>query len=215
MGGIASQITSLTIVYSTIYSDADQRNHQISAPLAFVRGIHRGPVNSQHKWPVTQKMFPFDDVIMCRERWSTSRANIWRYSVTWYGVHHEKLTFQNNVCNIIINRTGSWKPKRWYKTNIHTVCLALLDFYPIPSWQWDDAMIVPVKYAESCAFFRVCTVTEMDLDIYDINGASYKSWWKVISCKEYDRFPIANFPYCYTAGSRLTNEYQLKHLPTQ
>ena len=29
-----------------------------------MRGIHRGPVNSPHKWPVTRKMFPFDDVIM-------------------------------------------------------------------------------------------------------------------------------------------------------
>ena len=66
MGAIASQITSLTIVYSTVYSDADQRKHQSSASLAFVRGIHRGPVNSPHKWPVTRKMFPFDDVIMSR-----------------------------------------------------------------------------------------------------------------------------------------------------
>ena len=64
MGTMASQITSLTIVYSTVYSDADQRKHQSSASLAFVRGIHRGPVNSPHKWPVTRKMFPFDDVIM-------------------------------------------------------------------------------------------------------------------------------------------------------
>ena len=60
MGAIASQITSLTIIYSTDYSDADQRKHQSSASMAFVRGIHRGPVNSPHKWPVTQKMFPFD-----------------------------------------------------------------------------------------------------------------------------------------------------------
>ena len=37
---------------------------QSSDSLAFVRGIHRGPVNSPHKWPVTRKMFPFDDVIM-------------------------------------------------------------------------------------------------------------------------------------------------------
>ena len=64
MGEIASQITSLTIVYSTVYSDADQRKHQSSASLAFVWGIHRGPVNSPHKWPVTRKMFPFDDVII-------------------------------------------------------------------------------------------------------------------------------------------------------
>ena len=64
MGAMASQITSLTFVYSTVYSDADQRKHQSSASLAFVRGIHRGPVNSPHKWPVTRKMFPFDDVIV-------------------------------------------------------------------------------------------------------------------------------------------------------
>ena len=64
MGMMASQITSLMIVYSTIYSDADQRKHQSSEPLAFVWGIHQGLVNSPHKWPVTWKMFPFDDIIM-------------------------------------------------------------------------------------------------------------------------------------------------------
>ena len=63
MDTIASQITNLTIVYSTVHSDADQRKYQSSASLAFVRGIHRRPVNSPHKWPVTRKMFPFDDVI--------------------------------------------------------------------------------------------------------------------------------------------------------
>ena len=52
MGAMAFQITSLTIVYSAVYSGADQRKHQSSASLAFVRGIHRGPVMS------------FDDVIM-------------------------------------------------------------------------------------------------------------------------------------------------------
>ena len=75
MGAIASQITSLTIVYSTVYSDADQSKHQSSASLAFVRGIHRGPVNSPHKWPVTRKMFPFDDVIMATVIHHTSYKN--------------------------------------------------------------------------------------------------------------------------------------------
>ena len=63
MGAIAFQITSLTIVYSTVYSGADQSKHQSCASLAFVWGIHRRPVNPPHKWPVTRKMFPFDDVI--------------------------------------------------------------------------------------------------------------------------------------------------------
>ena len=64
LGTMASQITNLTTVYSTVYSGTDQRKHQSSVSLAFVRGIHRGPVNSSHKWPVTRKMVPFDDVTM-------------------------------------------------------------------------------------------------------------------------------------------------------
>ena len=64
MGTIASQITSLMIAYSTVYSGADQRKHQSSTSLAFMWGIHRWPVNSPHKWPVTRIFFPFDDVIM-------------------------------------------------------------------------------------------------------------------------------------------------------
>ena len=64
MSAIASQITSLSIVYSTVFSVLDQRKHQSSASLAFVWGIHRSPVNSPHKGPVTRKMFSFEDIIM-------------------------------------------------------------------------------------------------------------------------------------------------------
>ena len=64
MSVMASQITSFSIVYSTIYSGADRRKHQRSPSLAYVRGIHRWPVNSPHKGPVMRKIFPFDDVIM-------------------------------------------------------------------------------------------------------------------------------------------------------
>ena len=53
-------------VKSIVYSGADQRKYQSSASLAFVRGIHRWPVNSPHKGPVTRNMFPFDDVIMTK-----------------------------------------------------------------------------------------------------------------------------------------------------
>ena len=59
-----SQINSLTIVCTTVYSGTDQRKQQSCESLAFVRGIHRWPVNSLHKWPVTRKIFPFDDIIM-------------------------------------------------------------------------------------------------------------------------------------------------------
>ena len=59
MSAVASQITGVSIVYSTFCSDADQRKHQSSASLAFFRGI----LNSLHRGPVMRKMFPFDDVV--------------------------------------------------------------------------------------------------------------------------------------------------------
>ena len=90
IGTMASQITSLAIVYMylTVYLDADQGKPQSSAPLAFVRGIHRWPVNSPHKGPVTRKMFPFDDVIMkkcfaARSRWG-KRGSDARQHEEWY-----------------------------------------------------------------------------------------------------------------------------------
>ena len=64
MSAMASQITSLLIVYSTVYSSADQRKDQSSASLAFVLRIHQWPVNSRHKGPVTRKQFLFDYIIM-------------------------------------------------------------------------------------------------------------------------------------------------------
>ena len=60
MTPMTSQITDLTVVYSIVYSGADQRKHQSSASP----GNSPGPVNSPHKGPVTRKMIPFDDVIM-------------------------------------------------------------------------------------------------------------------------------------------------------
>ena len=111
MGSIASQITSLTIVYSAVYSGADQRKHQSSASQAIVRGIHRGPVNSPHKWPVTCKMFPFDDVIMIWDgtitsptyRGSILRRRLCRYQHLTAGYRHKHVFMWISVwkkCNI-------------------------------------------------------------------------------------------------------------------
>ena len=66
MNAMVSQITGVSIVYPTVCFGADQRKHQRSTSLAFVRGIHRRPVNSPHKGPVTRRIFLFDDVIMLR-----------------------------------------------------------------------------------------------------------------------------------------------------
>ena len=110
MGEIASQITSLTIVYSTVYSDADQRKHQSSSSLAFVREIHRGPVNSPHKWPVTRKMFPFDDVIMSF------------YFLKW--IRHDGIASLKPSDAI-------WRPTLW-PILVQTMSFRLLSTQPLP-----------------------------------------------------------------------------------
>ena len=66
MSAMASQITGVSIACSTVCSGADQTKHQSSTSLAFVGEIHRWPVNSLHKGPVTRIMFPFDDVLMLK-----------------------------------------------------------------------------------------------------------------------------------------------------
>ena len=133
MGTISSQITSPTIVYSTDYSDADQRKHESSASLAFVRGIHRGPVNSPHKGPVTRKMFPFDNVIMISSlQAGTSLAHCRRCHHVWDKCHwqhyrHRLVKFQVASGSSLVN-TGSGNgllhdgSKQWHEP-ILTHCL--------------------------------------------------------------------------------------------
>ena len=107
---LASQITSLTVVYSIVYSGVNQRKHQSSASLAFVREIHRGPVNFPHKWPVTRKMFPFDDVIMrVHISWGCTLHMCSTYCIShalWYGMRCMSfyipmvcLCFDSFLCN--------------------------------------------------------------------------------------------------------------------
>ena len=125
MGTKASQITSLMIDYSTVYSGTDQRKHQSSASLAFVWGIHLWPVNSPHKWPVTRKMFPFDNVIM--EIWDLFQPIGYIASALFIGA--EPLETSNTLvlgdlsninCAEWASYWGNWK--KWL-THQQIVCL--------------------------------------------------------------------------------------------
>ena len=119
MGAIASQIISLMVVYSTVYSDADKRKHHSSASLAFVRGIHHGPVNSTHKWPVTRKVFPFDDVIIngrLSNRGLTSliKEATGRYSfrcsfsTSWLWTVHKGYAYHMETVRVWFERWKTW-----------------------------------------------------------------------------------------------------------
>ena len=117
MSAMSSPICSFTMVYSTVYSSADQRKHQSSVSLAFVRGIHRWPANSPHKRPVTRKLFPFDDVIMqfcLSKRWLTTyviyRMNILEVlgsvnilkplSIFWSSLYHLQIYIAWNTTDL-------------------------------------------------------------------------------------------------------------------
>ena len=112
IGAVASQITSPTIVYLTVDSDANQRKHQSSASLAFEWRIHRWAVNSPHKWSVTRKMFPFDDVIISRR----NRAQILQacdsdYHELWYRQY--RFLYVYVYVEINCHPAASWPSTAW------------------------------------------------------------------------------------------------------
>ena len=124
MGEITSQVTSLSSVYSTLYSDADQRKYQSSASLAFVWGIHRGPVNSPHKRPVTRKMSPFDDVIM-----------FWFY---WYATTTGMIMLCKScsICSIpLVFGHCSFVNKEWQTDYPGIRVKCFLTTFQLPQWQ--------------------------------------------------------------------------------
>ena len=106
MDAIASQITSLASVYSDVELGAHQRKHQSSASLAFVWGIHRRPVNSPHKWPVTRKMFPFDDVIMN----ITNTHRVTTTNTQRHHISHNVLTLPHTQSPMPLSSTESRSP---------------------------------------------------------------------------------------------------------
>ena len=92
MTTIASQITSLTVVYSIVYSGADQRKHQSSASLAFVRGIHRDRWIPRTKGQLRGKCFH-----LMTSSWHPSKMVICSYlSIPWHQYH-----FSDVIMNVI------------------------------------------------------------------------------------------------------------------
>ena len=134
MGVIASHITSLTIVYSTVYSGADQRKHQSSASLAFVRGIHRSPVNSPRKGPVTRKSFHlmtsswFHWPIYKYHRWRKETKKYW--SLPWWLTIKDILPSLFDISFLELHEWRdllelTWLLTYWMQSNIHQTGLFL------------------------------------------------------------------------------------------
>ena len=157
MGTIASQITSLASDYSTVYSGADQRKHQSSASLAFMWGIHPGPVNFPHKWPVTRKMFPFDDVIMGPLKdilYSLPQLSVWLFK--------KAPSFLDDGCREAL------KPQfLTWTLNFISWILSLLCFLPQPTWYTISievkkcGVICKSKFGCICCLRQYCVVCDI------------------------------------------------------
>ena len=153
---MGSQITDVSIIYSTVGSGADQRKSQSSASLAFMRGIRRWPVNSQHKGPVTRKMFPFDEVIMyfkntrhcpARRCFSTETWVRCRYScedleapVTQFGTHTSR-TLYEALASMGVGPATTYMPGLWTKyldveCFIYAKGFSVIYPYHYLSWWW-------------------------------------------------------------------------------
>ena len=198
MSTMASPIISLTIVYSIFFSGADQRKHQRSAPLSFVMGINRWPVNSPHTGPVTRKMFPSDDVIM---KLKGPKRNIEVNTAFFWLKPSSRLKDRYYIyCRIHILLTIQFIPR-----NMHTVT-ALLCFvvvihwliFPYPPdllrWHCGNLTIAPVPAKQpwwtwintSCEFIMNDCITTTKQSTtkpcayflgYTVLLAFQKGWW--------------------------------------
>ena len=126
ISAIASQITGVST--STVCPGADQREHQSSASLAFVRGIHQSPVNSPHKRTVTRKMFPFDDIILI-----TGARSIVETHYPLYGI-----LLHNFLSSVFVTTTCYFKKHTSYKIGKY-LSVPCIPFYMIFS-PYDMAM---------------------------------------------------------------------------
>ena len=127
MSAMASQITGVSIVYSTVCSGAGQRKHQSSASLAFVKGLHRWPVNSPYKGPVTRKMFPFDDVVITATPGTDFNKAIsqMRRTKTDHQRCHAFLNIKRNIFKSMLHISALWyldisvtSPQGFHKSNL-------------------------------------------------------------------------------------------------
>ena len=203
MSTIASQITSLTIVYSTVYSGTDQRKHQSSASLSFVRGNHRGP----HKWPVTRKMFPFDDVIMdivvsgMETRNSTYKgfmrmlSKSWQHRCSWYLRNNQ---IERWLCNI---RYPNLKPNL-VKTRLPTTYFSFTQSF------WNLAQSTSVSLP--CSVQNLKSIGQVKWMLWTNKISWELSLWWVSGEILYCTAPMVQFSTCHDTrlvlGFRPANE---------
>ena len=134
MSAMATQITGVSIVCATVGSGGVQSKHQSSASLAFVRGIHRWPVNSPNKTPVTRKMGPFNDVIMYY-------LDIFYQGLTPTATLSGKFPLGRKRCMLLTCQIQACRPEVLLRKPIHTGNISLHRIQNNMGW------CLPLNYA--------------------------------------------------------------------
>ena len=179
MSVMAALFTGLSVIYSIVFCSAvDQRKHQSSSLLAFVRGIHRWPVNSPHKGPVNRKMFPFDDFIILMpiclppfaHTWTSESFCLTSMKGTPYSCFNTFVTFtlwtkvryieQSSTLTLLIE-------VRWYKAKIREYDMMWCDvmWYGVI---WYDMIWYEMRWDEMRCDVMWCDVIWYDMIWYDM-----------------------------------------------
>ena len=161
--------TSITIFYTTVCLGAEQRKHQSSASLVFVRGIHWWPVNSPHKWPVTRKMFPFDDGVMTivvqRDACCAVFCSVTQYNATQYEntIQYNEYEIPNSIWSQSIQQGKSEGFDSCDRpSNLTQIGYKSSIFQPV--WPWNLMDDPKNNRAPLLCYFKLC--------------ASFRShWW--------------------------------------
>ena len=127
ISAMASQITSPTIVYSIVYSGADQRKHQSPASMAFVRGIHQWSVNSPHN-------------ISIWWRHHASPMRHWKQSLhshryICYQATHQSILPSHYFIDHSFTRGICLSYVFFRQRNLLTVCFSSARGIPVPEWR--------------------------------------------------------------------------------
>ena len=196
MGTVASQITSLSIVYSTVYSGAYQRKHQSSASLAFVRGFHRCPVNSPHKWPLTRKMFLFDDIIMCSLGPCAILNPLILFTKQWGLVTHRCVS---ELGDLVSGQTGA-KP----------LPEPMLMYWPLNPWK-QTLVKLNSKYKRFLSLICICKCHLENVSHYNSDFNEFIDWGRVMHICIGTNTNIGQITACHLAGAKPLSEPMLEY----
>ena len=197
MSAMVSQITGVSIVCWTICSGANQRKHQSSPSMAFVKGIHRWPVDSPHKAPIMRKMMTSLCILTTSAAVNDQKFENEKFRcIQWREFH------QNDGISVLVYPyIHPWLMVR--------VSRELVD------WKRGVPTVYPKKYAHGFCFAVLCcgyTLTDFPIFI----RLTSLALWQSNDCPSTSKATLMNMDkyFMWIHYERLHNHNKAKHNKT-